>query len=358
MMLESFPDLITAYLEEHLRGKASYQNTVGAAAPWIRTLTTTPTRAEILARQRALGAGHFQPNATKGNKEIALIRAACRWGLYQERWLGGDPTLGIKKWQSPKRRRTGKFDELRKLLGYFDRAASKEEIRDRALYGLMLFSGCRPSEARMAKLDAITAYGAMGCWNKGKTKNGETQELPLPTHYMPWLAAWKAIRPTLRPSPYLFPDEAYGEPLTSDFVRRRWHELRLILSIHGLWTYDLRRTLASYLSNELKVDDSTIRAILNHNDTSALSHYRHKTFDSLTDPIQYYADWLWSLKEAAKSEILDPAPIPNQQALPIPAYALPSRWPKTPPAVTGPTSPAPIPIVHNSHSVEREEWTG
>ncbi len=56
-----------------------------------------------------------------------------------------------------------------------------------------------------------------------------------------------------------------------------------MLGVTGLWNYDLRRTFATSMSNELGYDDSTIRAILNHHDTSALSHYRHKSFDSLTE---------------------------------------------------------------------------
>lgn len=63
MMLESFPDLMTAYLEEHLNGKPSYYNSVCAASEWIRTLTTTPTRADILAEDRRKS-GIATPHAT------------------------------------------------------------------------------------------------------------------------------------------------------------------------------------------------------------------------------------------------------------------------------------------------------
>lgn len=334
MMLESFPALIAAYLET-LRGRASHPKMLSVVSDWIATLTTTPTRAEILARQHAICAGHFQPNATKANKELALIRAACRWGLYQEVWEGGDPTLGVKKWKTPKRRRTGKFDELRKVLGYFDRAASEVEIRDRALYGLMLFTGCRPSEARAARLDAITPYGAMGCWKKGKTKTGEDQELPLPTQYMPWLAAWKAIRPN-NVSPYLFGGQWMGEPMTPDSVRRRWYELRLILGIRGLWNYDLRRTLASCLSNDLKIDDVTIRAILNHSDTSALGHYCFKSFDSLTDPIQRYADWLGGLMNPPDGE----QGVPADPRSPLPVMTRHEAGERA--AIAPPSDPSPL----------------
>ena len=125
----------------------------------------------------------------------------------------------------------------------------------------------------------------------------------------------------------MFPGKACNEPLTADLVHLRWHELRLIVGITGLWNYDLRRTLACYLSNELHVDDVTIRAILNHHDASALSHYCFKSFDALTGPIQRYADWLWRLKQAPKDQRREPAPLPMKQGVPIPATPLPrSQW--------------------------------
>jgi DNA-binding CsgD family transcriptional regulator len=114
---------------------------------------------------------------------------------------------------------------------------------------------------------------------------------------MPWLDAWKAIRPN-NVSPYVFVGQWMGEAMTASMVRLRWRDLRLMLGIHGLWNYNLRRTLASCLSNELQIDDVTIRAILNHADGSALGHYCFKSFDSLTKPIQRYADWLCALQDS------------------------------------------------------------
>lgn len=297
MIYPTFNALMEAYLQ-HLEGRPCYQRTVRVATQWIDGLTATPTRAQLLARMREKCPQDFAAGATQANKELALVRAACRWGIYRESW-DGDPTVGIKKWKSPKRKRLCKYDELRKLLHYFDFASTEAEIRDRALFGLMLFTGCRPSEARSAKVSDVTAYGLMGNWHKGRTKTGETQEVPLPAQLMPWLAAWKAIRPT--GSPYLFPGQE-DRPTSADNVRLRWDTIRTQLVIHGLWTYDLRRTLACSLGNELKpsYDDHTIRAILNHSDgAGALGHYYFKSFDSLTGPIQAYADWLWALKGAS-----------------------------------------------------------
>lgn len=291
----TFPALMHGYLA-HLTGRAGHSRSVRVASQWIAHLETAPTREDLLARHTAKGHGHFQHGAAQANKELALVRAACRWGLYYGRWNGGDPTAGIRKWKTPKRKRIGKFEELRTLLHFFDRAESPIEIRDRALFGLQLFTGCRTGEARTARIDAIIPYGTMGSWNKGKTKTGEDQELPLPSQAMAWIDAWKIIRPLGHPSPYLFVGQSFCEPLTDDGVRLRWSIIRTRLNIHGLWTYDLRRTLACYLSNELHYDDHTVRAILNHYDGTALGRYSFKSFDSLTGPIQHYADWLWALK--------------------------------------------------------------
>src|SRR6185295_17064857 len=162
--------------------------------------------------------------------------------------------------------------------------ATQEAIRDRALFGMMLFTGCRPSEARTARLTAITAYGdGMGPWEKGKTKNGDEQVLPLPTQLMPWIADWKAIRPAL-PSPYLFPGRDCHQPMTMDWVSQRWHEIRLMARITGLWNYDLRRTLVCHMGNELNYSEQKIKAIINHKDGSAFGHYSFMTFDALVGP--------------------------------------------------------------------------
>src|SRR6185295_7593440 len=215
-----------------------------------------------------------------------------RWGLYQECWEGEDPTVGIKKFKTHKRKRVAKQEEMKKLLAYFDAAETREEIRNRALFGLMLFTGCRPGEARTAKLDAIKPYGAMGWWKKGKTKNGEEYEVPVPSQYMPWLAAWKAIRPLARPNPYLFPGQGFERRLTEHMLVHLWRDFRLVVGLPGLWNYDLRRSLATHMSNELNYSDAKIDAILGHEKTSSLGHYLHVSFDAMCEPIQRYADWL------------------------------------------------------------------
>src|SRR6185295_4124613 len=243
-MYTTVADLILGYLEQHLKGRASYRVQGYVAAQWLLTLTATPTRAQIRERHKAKGHGDYQPGAAGANTEFMLLRAAIRWGLYHECWDGDDPTVGVKKWKTKKRKHVTKREEIKKLLAHFEGAETPLAIRDRALFGLMLFTGCRPGEARKALLHSITPYGNMGCWKKGTTKNGEEYEVPVPSQCMHWIADWKASRPSARPNPYLFPGQEFDQPLTEHMLVHLWRDLRLVVGLPGLWNYDLRRSLA------------------------------------------------------------------------------------------------------------------
>lgn len=298
----SFPDLMESYLQS-LAGRPSWIKAKQLMQEWISTLQTTPTRAEILARQRAVcPGGHCSPGATKANKELSFIRAACNWGLYHEVWDGGNPTVGVHKFKTPRRVRIGRQEELRVILHALDFADNLLDRRDRGIIGLQLFTGCRPCEARTSKRSDITKYGKMGCWTKARTKNGEAQYLPIPSQVMHWLEAVEVEEhPKGTPSPYYF--TADGErPIHESTYRKSWGLFVKGLQIHGLWAYDLRRTLATYCRRVLKQDDSIIQAILNHYDGRAMAHYVHADFDELAKVIQSYADWLFSLKGGSHAD--------------------------------------------------------
>jgi len=278
-----------------------------------------------------------------------------------------------------------------------------------------------------AKLDAIKPYGAMGWWKKGKTKNGKTKngeeyEVPVPSQYMPWLAAWKAIRPLARPNPYLFPGHGYERLLTEQMLVHLWRDFRLVVGLPGLWNYDLRRSLATHMSNELNYSDAKIDAILGHEKTSSLGHYLHVSFDAMCEPIQQYADWLCGLsgqpegpttqKQGKHQEPLHVSAAKDKQRLQslsgrerdvlawfaqgqscsdiaarlrlslgavnsyragllrklgltstvaLVHYAVQHHADLPPvlaPPLVVPMPSAPMPIAYRSHSVEREEWPG
>lgn len=317
-MHTTYFNLMVGYLES-LKGRSGYDRTFRVASQWILKQTETPTRAVLLQRHLDKGKGDFQDGCQQANKELAIQRAAFRWGIYRNEWAGGDPTAGIRRWKTKKRKRIAKFLEIRALLGLFDFADSQTDLRNRALYGLALFTGCRPSEIRTARVGSIVPYGSGGCWNKGKTKTGEDQDIPIPSQAMGWLASWMKARNKIEKyahSPWIFPGINPADPLHEATMRLGWSLLRRELNLSGLWNYDLRRTLASYLSNELNQPDKKIQAILNHYDGRALSHYCHVSFDALVPVVQQYADWLCSLqKESYHDQTIPTRPVPTHDGL-------------------------------------------
>lgn len=292
-------DLMTAYLES-LKDKATYDRSFRVASQWILRQAETPTRARLIARMVEKGRGDYQPGCQQANKELAIQRAAFRWGMYHDTWHGGDPTAGIKKFKTKKRKRIAKFLEVRALLDFFSFAETETDLRNRALYGVALLTGCRPSEVRTSRLGSIIPYGTGGAWNKGQTKTGEDHEIPLPSQAMRWVQRWLQVRQLnarYKRSPWIFPGQDPSEPIGEDAVRKGWQDIREALRLDGLWNYDLRRTLASYMSNELGQSDIRVQAILNHSDGRALSHYCHVSFDAMVGILQGYADWLFGLQK-------------------------------------------------------------
>lgn len=295
----TYHDLMVEYLES-MKSKAAYDRTFRVAAQWILRQVETPTRQQLIARMLDKGKGDFQPGCQQANKELAIQRAAFRWGIYREIWEGGDLTAGIRKFKTKKRKRIARYMEVRALLDFFEFAKSETDIRNRALFGVALLTGCRPSEIRTAKMRSIAPYGTGGRWNKGETKTGEDQEIPLPTQAMAWVEVWLRERTQnarYEHSPWIFPGQDPREPLSEDAMRKAWEFIRAELRLDGLWNYDLRRTLASYLANELMASDSLIQAVLNHSDGRALSRYCHVSFDAMAHALQDYADWVLRLRE-------------------------------------------------------------
>jgi len=201
-----------------------------------------------------------------------------------------------------------------------------------------------------------------------------------------------------------------------------WRDLRLVVGLPGLWNYDLRRSLTSHMSNELKKDSVVIDAILGHENNSSLGHYLHVSFDAMTEPIQRYADWLCGLSSQPegpttqeKEEHLELVPVSAEEdkqrlqslsgrerdvlawfargesctniaarlRLSLAAvhgyragllrklrltstvglihYAIEHKADLPPvlaPTVVSPIMSAPMPIAYRSQSVERDEWPG
>ena len=133
------------------------------------------------------------------------------------------------------------------------------------------------------------AIDATGKWLKRVTKNKRPQYVQIP------IQALRYIRALPRSGEFVFPGH-YGHSLREGSARKVWERLRIDLQMPDLWLLDFRRTLASYLYNEIKADDLTAKAVLNHYDSRPVAIYTRLNYDKLAEIIQAYADWMWALK--------------------------------------------------------------
>lgn len=96
----------------------------------------------------------------------------------------------------------------------------------------------------------------------------------------------------------------YGQPLSTDAPRKIWERFRVQIGLERIQLLDFRRTLSTYLYTEIKADDLTAKAVLNHYDGRPVAIYTRLNYDKLGEIIQAYADWLWRLGEPRRLQVL------------------------------------------------------
>ena len=127
-----------------------------------------------------------------------------------------------------------------------------------------------------------------GKWFKRLTKTGRPQFVLIPRQALDYL------RQLPHEGDYFFMG-VYGRPLQRESARKVWATLRRDLGMADVQLLDFRRTLASYLYTEIRADELTAKAVLNHYDGRPVAVYTRLNYDRLAEIIQQYADWIWQL---------------------------------------------------------------
>jgi integrase len=226
------------------------------------------------------------------SKGIGLIKQAYNFvrnrivaaedGTKRPMYAGNNPAWRVSKHDSMPRERTMDLSEIRCLLASLPHFSPKY----RAFFANRMLTPCRIKELCEMRRDAVNLE--TGKWFKYMTKNGRPQWTYIPTQGVHLLRALPVE------GDYFFLG-AYGHPLQAESARRVWARIRGSLGMRDLWLLDFRRTLATYLYNEIKADDLTAKAVLNHYDGRPVAVYTRLNYDRLAEIIQAYADWIWQL---------------------------------------------------------------
>jgi integrase len=106
------------------------------------------------------------------------------------------------------------------------------------------------------------------------TKSGRVRRVPLPDQASRALRGLRARPDFVGPDEYVFAHPAFGRPLNSVTVRRRFQEARDSVGARGLRFHDLRHTYGSLLA-AAGVDLVTIKEMMGHSALSTTSRYLH-----------------------------------------------------------------------------------
>ncbi len=242
------------------------------------------TRYDVLLLKQQLAT-----TPSQADKVLGLIKQAYSWAgdkimvdtrrpLYE----GQNPAWRINKHDYVPRERMMSRMEIRLLLDSIDFLCPKYQ----AFFVCRLLVPGRIKELCTMRWDCLDERGK---WLKKVTKNGKKQEVMIPAQ------ALALIRALPVEGPYVFMGH-YNQPLQEGSAGKVWRRLRQELRMPDLQLLDFRRTLSSYLYNEIEADDLTAKAVLNHYDNRPVAIYTRLNYEKIGEIVQRYADWMWALK--------------------------------------------------------------
>ncbi|WP_331851701.1 tyrosine-type recombinase/integrase [Orientia tsutsugamushi] len=186
-----------------------------------------------------------------------IFNKAIKWGLIEN-----NPTLGIEKHKMQARERRLSYDEMSRLLPVLCGKATPL-IRDFAL--LALYTGARKTNVLEMEWDNIDFKRKI--WHIPKTKNGKAQNIPLTDQAMEILQARKFTSESKWELPSATSASGHLER-----PNKSWHRVCKKASIKNLMIHDLRRTLASCMS-DAGASHRTISIALNHMNSDSTITY-------------------------------------------------------------------------------------
>lgn len=160
--------------------------------------------------------------------------------------------------------------ELKRLFkeGFMTNRDRETALRDRALFAICLFTGCRISEALALQVTDIKnqTITFRKSTTKGKLK---TRSIDLPAPLREYLADYQ---PPANPyNPYLFPSRL-NKPLTRSSADKLLRAACRRIGIEGVSTHSFRRTALTQMHNA-GIPLRHIQEISGHNDLGTLQRY-------------------------------------------------------------------------------------
>jgi integrase len=285
----TFGDLLEEYLKGHVRPRCLAAQEIEAVyrrylSDWKHRKLSSIKKSEVQARFNFIGKTN---GLTAANHTLTYARAAVNWCQKNGLTSAENPWCHVKKFKTPSRERFIKPDEFEKFFIALKKLPN-EGARD-YIY-LSLFTGARQANVLAMKWDEIDF--TLGTWRIPRTKNGDSQTLPLTRLALEVLI--HRHEEAEEDAEWVFP----GNGSTGHLVepKRQWQLLLESASLADLRMHDLRRTAGSYMAmgnQSLHI----IGKVLGHKSPTATQIYSKLTNDPIRAAMeQAQADMLIAAK--------------------------------------------------------------
>jgi integrase/recombinase XerD len=155
--------------------------------------------------------------------------------------------------------------------------------RDRAIFAICLYCGCRISEALSIRISDIAGGVITLRKNSTKGKKG-SRSLPISPRLETILN--EHIDSIASPSEYLFPGRYGKKPLTTAYADLALRDACNQLGLKGISTHSFRRTALTRM-HLAGVPLRTIQKISGHSSLAALSVYLEVTDENIRDAVMF-----------------------------------------------------------------------
>lgn len=261
----------TNYIEKHRKKPLQIKQQIDAdIIPLLGELSIT--KIEPWHISKALDTIVNRGARVHANKVLSTLKQAFNYAVSRGE-LSANPALNIRARDiggiEKPRDRFLTLDEIKKLWLFLDSNESRVSTNIRIAIKIILLTGVRTAELRLAKWDEVDFANSLWTIPANNTKSGLTMKIHL-------CSLSKSLFKELQlnsTSKYILTGIKHNEPLTEKAIPRAINRIQNRLSIPKWTTHDLRRTFATQLGESLQVDPVVIEKCLGHKMPKIMATY-------------------------------------------------------------------------------------
>jgi len=292
--LQTIGDLISLYVQYHLptiKDRRSVLGVIRREFPPILDHPISASRLSLVGWHNAISA-RSKPMA---NRARSILRTAYQRAVEWEVYHGPNPTDALKAHTLQPRGRIIEEHEMPEVM----RMILCRPLPIQTAILAIMTTNSRPGEVLTMQWSALKFWPEPGeptrwcaSWNKGKTKNGLTHVIPIPSMVA------ELLRQLPQHSPWVFagydghPRRKQPGPMSYASFHKQWCLMARLANIADVTLHDLRRTGCTYMLNHNENLMLVSKGIMNHSNVQTTRVYCQPFQRTIKDMMERQVDRL------------------------------------------------------------------